>query len=450
MRERVVVIGGNAAGMTAASRAKRLDPTLDITILEGSRFISYSICGLPYFLSGTVDRHEQLIGFTPEKLSRERGIQARTNVLVEEILPGRRSVRAQDLQSGDRFELAYDKAVVATGYLPRLPAIEGCDLTNVFTVSRLEDGLRIREAIDCGCAKRAAVVGAGYIGLMMADALVAAGLEVILFERQAQVFAQLDPEMAELVQEELRRNGVQLLLGVEVRRLEGAEGSFRAVVTGRERVEADLAVVDVGVRPNTSLAEQSGICLGLSGAVQVDDRGQTQTSGILAAGNCAETRHLVSGKPVFSALGTTAAKQGRVVGENLAGVRSTFSGTLETAVEKVFDVAIGRTGLTFRQALRDGFEAQAVQITSRDRADYYPGSAPLHVRLIFQKRTGRLLGGQLVGSDSGVKRIDTLVTALTARMTLAQLSQLDLAYAPPMGTLWDPILIAANVGMREL
>ncbi len=448
MPDRVVVIGGNAAGMTAASRAKRLAPDLDVTILEASDFISYSICGVPYYLSGQVARHQELIRYTPETLLEERGIRARTGVVAEEVLAGRRRVACREVSAGREFEVEYDKLVIATGYRPRLPSIEGCGLANVFTVSRLEDGLLIGEAIGQSGARSAAIVGAGYIGLMMAHALRQRGLEVLLFDRNSHVFSQLDDEMAELVQGELRRQGVQLHLESEVRALEGEGGAFRAVRVGREQFPADLALVDVGVRPGTGLAEASGIPLGLSGAIDVDDRGQTQLPGIYAAGNCAETRHLVSGKPVFSALGTTAAKQGRAVGENLAGRRSTFSGTLETSIEKVFDLSIARTGLTLRQALRDGFEARAVQISSRDRAVYYPGSAPMHVRLVFEKRNGRLLGGQIVGSDAAAKRIDTLVTALTAGMDLRQLSQLDLAYAPPSGTLWDPILIAANVALR--
>lgn len=445
-----MVIGGNAAGMTAASRARRLDPDLDITILEMGPFISYSICGLPYYIAGLVESHEQLITFTPETLEAERGIKARVGVRVEEIRPARRNLLCTELAGGKEFELAYDRAVVATGYIPRVPDIEGRQLENVFTVSRLEHGIWIREEIEKQGCRKAAIIGGGYIGLMMAHGLRSLGLEVVLFDRNRHVFNQVDEDMAEHIEEELRRHGVELVLESEVKSLASREGRFCGVELGREVHPADLALIDVGILPNTELALRSGIPLGLSGAIQADERGQTAVAGVYAAGNCAETIHQVSGRPIFSALGTTAAKQGRVVGENLAGLRSFFRGSLETAVEKIFDLAAARTGLTLREALGHGFDADAVQVSDWGHTRYYPGSKKLHVKLVFERRTGRLLGGQMIGDESAGKRIDTLVAALTARMTLYEIAQLDLAYAPPYASLWDPIQIAANVGLRKL
>lgn len=450
MSERIVVIGGNAAGMTAASRAKRLRPDLEIAILESSHFISYSICGLPYYVSDVVARHEDLITFSPERLKAERGIEARTRVWAEEVRPGKRTVACREMDADREFEVSYDRLVIATGYVPRSPNIEGMNLDGVLSVSRLEDGIRIRHEVEKKGHKRIAIIGAGYIGLMMAHGLRSLGLEVLLVEKNRHVFSQVDEDMAELIEEELRRNGVRLVLGTPVRRLLGTGGVLEAVEIAREKTPVDLALVDVGILPNTELAERSGIPLGVSGAVQVDERGHTAVSSVYAAGNCAETVHLVSGSPLFSGLGTTAAKQGRVVGENLVGLRSTFRGTLETSIEKVFDLAVARTGLTQREALKAGFDADEVRISGHSRAGYYPESRKVWVKLIFERRTGRLLGGQVVGDESAGKRIDVLVAALTARMSLHDLAQLDLAYAPPFGTLWDPFQVAANVALRKL
>ena len=448
MSEQIVVVGGNAAGMTAASRAGRLNPDLDIRILEASRFISYSICGLPYYVAQLVGRHSDLVQFTPRTLQEERGIRALTGARVLEVLPGRRRLRYRELESGRDSFIHYDRLVIATGYKPRLPQfIPEHEIRGLLTMSRLEDGMRLHDlASSC---RRATVVGGGYIGLMMAEALVARGLEVRLLERQRQLFGELDPDMAKIVQAELENGGVDVLLEAGVNGIVEEGGRLRAVQVGGETWPCDLALVDVGVRPNTDLAEQAGIPLGMSGAIRVDRRGQTEIPGIYAAGNCAETVHLVTGKPVAPGLGTSAAKQGRVVGENLAGRRSEFPGTLETSVEKVFGLGVARTGLTHLQALAAGFEADSVRIKARDRAAYDPESKTLHVKLIFERGRLRLLGGQMIGSGASAKRIDTLVAALTARMTLRDLSQLDLAYAPPFGTLWDPLQIAANVALRK-
>ena len=443
-----MVVGGNAAGMTAASRARRLDPELDILILEASRFISYSICGLPYYVARVVGRHSDLVQFTPESLQEERGIRALTGTRVSEIMPGRRGIRYVEMESGQETVIGYEKLVLATGYHPRLPRfVPEHQVGGLLTFSRLEHGLQLRDLTSS--RPQAVVVGAGYIGLMMAEALSALGLSVTLLERGRQVFSQVDRDMAELVQSELEKNGVRVLLETGGSGIVEERGRIRALEIGRGSIPCDLALVDVGVRPNTDLAERAAIPLGMSGGVQVNSRGMTDLAGIFAAGNCAETIHRVTGKPVVSALGTTAAKQGRVVGENLAGMRSEFAGTLETSIEKVFNLGVARTGLTSQQAFRGGFEADSVRIQARDRAAYYPDAQPVHVKLVFERKTLRLLGGQIIGGGHAAKRIDTLVAALSAEMSIRDLAQLDLAYAPPFGTLWDPIQIAANVALRK-
>ena len=435
--------------MAAASRARRLDPELDILILEASRFISYSICGLPYYVARVVGRHSDLVQFTPESLQEERGIRALTGTRVSEIMPGRRAIRTVETESGQETVIGYEKLVIATGYHPRLPRfVPEHEVDGLLTFNRLEHGLQLRELT--ASRPRVVVVGAGYIGLMMVEALVALGLSVTLLERSRQVFSQIDQDMAELVREELEANGVRVLLETGASGIVEERGRIRAVEIGRGSIPCDLALVDVGVRPNTDLADQAAIPLGMSGGIQVNSRGMTDLTAIFAAGNCAETIHRVTGRPVVSSLGTTAAKQGRVVGDNLAGLRSEFAGTLETSIEKVFKLGVARTGLTSQQAFRGGFEADSVRIEARDRAAYYPDAQPVHVKLVFERKTLRLLGGQIIGGGHAAKRIDTLVAALSAEMTIRDLAQLDLAYAPPFGTLWDPIQIAANVALRNV
>ncbi len=419
MGESIVVIGGNAAGMTAASRAKRLDPNLEITLLEASPFISYSICGLPYYVSGMVGEHERLISFSPERLRTERGILSRTNVRVDEIYTGRSLVACTDLRSEKSFEIPYRKIVIATGYVPRVPDIDGLRLQNVFTVSRLEDGIRIRNAIKRNKLRRAVIVGGGYIGLMMAHALRTLGLEVLLVERNPHVFNQVDEEIAELIQEELRRNQIDLVLETRVRKLAGLNGAVQAVEVGPEVRPVGLAVIDVGIDPNTALAERSGIPCGMSGAIWVDERGQTRTGGVYAAGNCAQTVSQVSGQPIFSSLGTTAAKQGRVVGENLAGQTSIFRGEPGDLLGKGFptrcrphrsDPASGlqsrfRSQLCLRDRsqpgpLLSGRRSHARQIDLRSRRRAYSGRSDRRKR--FRSQADRHPGCRPDGQNDGL------------------------------------------------
>jgi NADPH-dependent 2,4-dienoyl-CoA reductase/sulfur reductase-like enzyme len=449
MPEAVVVIGGNAAGMAAAGRAKRLNPGLDITVVEAGSFISYGICGVPHYVAGSVEDHNQLVHFTPAELEKTRGIKARTGVRVDEIVPARRILRCTELAHEEQFNIPYDKLVIATGYTPQTLTPEDTKLDGAFTVSRLECGILLRDHLQKSGSRTAVMVGGGYIGLSMVGALVTSGLQVTLLEKERQVLSQVDEDISDLILEELKRQGVEVRLQEPVRKVIGEGGVFRGVQVGREIIAADVGLIDIGIRPNTFLAEQAGITCGRSGAIEVDGQGLTMLPSVYAAGNCAETTHLVSGEPIFSALGTTAAKQGRIVGDNLAGHRSVFRGSLETSIVKVMDLSVARTGLTLRQALGCGLDADSVVVTSDDKAGYLAGSSKMVVKLVFQRRNGRLLGGQIAGKEPAAKRIDTLVAALTAGLDLEDLAQMDLAYAPPFGTLWDPIQIAANVALRK-
>ncbi len=450
--ERILVVGGNAAGMTAASRAKRLDPGLDITVLEAGARIAYSICGLPYYLEGRVSDISELELFTPETLRNERGIEARVQTRVTAISPTQRKIEVEELSSGSRETLGYDKLLLATGYRPRKPDIEGVGLEGVFTASRLADGEAVQSWLDERRPRRAVLVGGGYVGLEMAEALSKRGLEVTLVDAAPQLFAALDPDMAHRVEDALVRDGVRVMTGRRVRRLEGSRsGSVEVVelVKGALRIPAELVFVDIGVDPDVALASDAGIELGRSGAIAVSERMETSFAGIYAAGNCAETLHLVSGRPTIMPLGTVAAKQGRVAGENLAGRRSHFRGAVGTSIVKVFGIAAARTGLSSAEALAAGFAVAEATIEGTFRARYF-GDAEGTVKVIADRDSGRLLGAQIVGSDEAALRIDVAATALTAKMTVHEASQLDLGYVPPLGALWNPFLVALNTLARDV
>ncbi len=455
MGERHLVIGGNAAGMTAASRAKRLAHSLDVTVIEASRHISYSICGLPYWLGGRVSRFDDLVYFTPESLQNERGISARVETRALEILPARRSVVVEDLRHGEKEVLKYDKLLIATGYKPTSLDIEGADADGIFTVSRIDDGAAIAGWLDSSRAKRAVLIGAGYVGLEMAEALRERGLDVTVVEKAAGIFPAIDPDMASLLQSELETKGVRVLTGRTVGRIvTRADGSGQSVqgvelAGSQPHLPADLVLMDVGVEPRVDLVRGTDIQLGGSGAIAVSDRMETSVSAIYAAGNCAETVHMVTGRPTFQPLGTVAAKQGRVAGENMAGRLSHFRGALGTTVVKVFGLAAARTGLATEEAKREGFHVVDARVEGRFQASYF-GGEPCTIKVLADSASRRLLGAQIVGSEMASVRIDVVATALAARMTVDEAAQLDLAYAPPVGTLWSPVLTAMNMLERKL
>jgi CoA-dependent NAD(P)H sulfur oxidoreductase len=452
MSDRILVVGGNAAGMTAASRAKRLDPSLSVAILEAGPRIAYSICGLPFALAGRVS-FGALELFTPETLRNERGIEARVNREAIEIQPSRKTVVAWNRATGERESHPYDKLLLATGYRPLSPGIEGADLKGVFTASRLEDGEAILSWISNGPARRAVILGGGYVGLELAEALVERGLEVTVVERSSSLLGSLDPDMARLVEAELERKGARVLTGRVAKRIAGTvAGRVEAVelATGSLRLPADLVFVDIGVTPRVELAKTAGIRLGGSGAIAVSELLETSIPSIYAAGNCAECTHLVTGRPATIPLGTVAAKQGRIAGENLAGRRSRFGGALGTSLVKVLGVTAASTGLSSEASERAGFRPVSASIEGPFQAKYFGSGAPARVKVIAERGSGRLLGAQIVGSAEGALRIDVLAAAITARMTVGDAAQLDLSYAPPSGALWNPILVAMNALARDL
>ncbi|MBX5465235.1 MAG: FAD-dependent oxidoreductase [Clostridia bacterium] len=449
---RYVVAGGVAAGMSAASRIRRLDPEAEILVFERSGYVSYGACGLPYFVGGLIARPEQLVHYSADFFRSQRRIEVALHSEVEAIDRRRHELVVRDLDGGERRRLRYDRLILATGARPSLPPVEGLELEGVHVLRLVEDGIRLRQALEAGKG-RAVVLGGGYIGLEAAEAMRQQGWQVTLIEALPQPMASLDPEPAAAVVRELERNGVEVRLGEPVRGLEGGAAGggarrVRRVVTASGAVEADLVLVATGIRPNSELAAAAGIETGVRGAIRVDAEMRTSDPDVWAAGDCAETYHLVTGRPDWIPLGTTANKQGRIAGENASGGHARFRGVAGTAIVKIFDLGVARTGLSLAEAKAAGFDAEAVEIQQRSRAGYYPGAGRMTVRLVVERASRRLLGGQLTGPLDAVQRVNTLVAALQAGFTADDLYALDLAYAPPFAPVWDPLLMAARQALR--
>jgi NADPH-dependent 2,4-dienoyl-CoA reductase/sulfur reductase-like enzyme len=447
--ENILIIGGNAAGLTAASRAKRVDPRLKVTVVEKGPHISYSTCGIPYYFAKMVTA-EDLVSYTPESFEKERGIKVHHRTRVDEIIPSRKRVTATLTDTGERFELSYERLLIATGVKSKLPDIPGANLGNVFTIVDLQDAIRINEALSK--AERVSIIGAGYVGLEVAECLHSLGKKVRLYEREPQVLPSIDRDMAQIIEYELQRFGVEIAVGANVLALVGHEGRVNGVkaASGLGIAPADMVLLDTGVEPNVDLAREAGVQIGVTGAISVNSHMETNVPGVYAAGNCAETWCSLRRRPVLNYIGTVAAKQGRVAGENMAARRTSFMGAIGTTVLKVFDLAVARTGLSTQEAAAESIPIVSARIEALDRAAYNPAARKIWVKLIAERDSRKLLGAQVVGYGEASKRIDVAATAITAGMRVDELAQLDLAYSPPYGNLWDPILIAAQAVLRKL
>lgn len=443
-RLRVVVIGGGAAGMSAASRVRRLRPDWEITVLERGEHVSFILCGLPYYIEGLVDDENRLAVYTPDYFRAERSIDVRTRQEARRIDPAGRLVEAVDLASGASHAFPYDRLIIAAGAQPVRPKIAGLDLEGVFVLRSIPSGVAVRSFLGNRTVRRAVIVGGGYVGLEMAEALRALGAEVTIIEAAASVLPGGEPEIAALVDEELRRQGVDVRTQQVAQAFEGDGGSVRRAVTSDGTLEVDLVLVSVGVRPDVAVAREAGIEVGPTGAIAADARMATNLPEVYAAGDCAEARHLLTGRPAYVPLGTTANKQGRVAGINAAGGQAEFAGIVGTAALKVFDLEVARTGLSEAQAREAGFDPVGAVVRFPSHAPYYPGARTLTVKLVADAGSGRLLGGQMAGPGSVAKRIDAVATALHAGMSVGDLEALDLTYAPPFATAWEGIQIAAQ------
>ncbi|WP_280511373.1 FAD-dependent oxidoreductase [Nocardia farcinica] len=447
MSERLVVIGADATGMAAASQARRmLGPReLEIVVFERGGFTSYSACGIPYWVGGVVTERDALIARTAEE-HRARDIDLRMRTEAIELDVTGRRVRTRDLDSGVESWTEYDKLVLATGARPLRPALPGIDAAGVHGVQTLDDGQALIDTLDRTEGRRAVVVGAGYIGVEMAEALIQRGFRVTVLNRSAEPMSTLDPDMGALVRKAMDGMGIEVVGGTEVTGVRtDAHGRVRAVATADEEYPADVVVLGLGVRPETTLARAAGLPLGEHDGLLTDlsmrVRGHTD---IWAGGDCVEVLDLVSGRERHVALGTHANKHGQVIGQVIGGGYATFPGVVGTAVSKVCDLEVARTGLREKEAHAAGLQFVTVTIESTSRSGYYPEAAPMTVKMLAERRTGRLLGVQIVGREGAGKRVDIAAVALTARMTVEQMTALDLGYAPPFSPVWDPVLVAAR------
>lgn len=435
---RLLVIGGSDAGISAALRARELDENAEISVVLEDDFPNYSIYGLPFFISGeTPDWHTLAHRTTFESITNHEHHHA------ERIDAVAKQVDVSTDSTLKRF--AYDRLLISTGARPRSPAICGVDLPGVFPLHTMEHSFRVREYLESAKPRRVVIIGAGYIGLEMADAFTHCGLEVTLAGRTASLLPTVDPELGEMVGDELRRNGVAFETGVEARTISQTAKGLKVSADSWEQ-ECDMVLIAVGVQPNAELGSQAGVEIGASGALQVDRQTKTTIPDVYVAGDCGETWHRLLKRNTYLPLGTTAHKQGRVAGENMLGGSREFAGSLGTQVVKVFNLVIARTGLRESEATREGFRAATGDITVKDHKAYYPGATPVSCCITGDLNSGRLLGAQLIGTYGAEisKRIDIFASALFNEMTVDQVSDLDLSYTPPLGSPWDPVQMACQ------
>jgi NADPH-dependent 2,4-dienoyl-CoA reductase/sulfur reductase-like enzyme len=451
--ERLVVIGGDAALMPAASQARRRADDLEIIAFEKGDYTSYAACGLPYYVADAIDDENELVARTPQE-HRANGIDVRVRHEVVAIHPEHRTVTVRDLDAAVNDTYTYDKLVIAIGSKPIRPDLPGVEAIGVHGIQTIADGIALRRHVDESDAgdHRAVVVGGGYIGLEMAEALNERGMPVTVVDQKPQpMLGALDADIAGMVADAMRRIGIDLRAETKV---EGFgvddDGRVCRVETDDGVLEADIVVLGIGSQPNVDLARAAGITIGPSGGIAVDAHMRTSDERIWACGDCVESVHRITGKPMVIALGTHANKQGRIVGINVTGGTERFRGVLGTAVTRICEYEIGRTGLTAYAASEAGMAYVTATIESTTRAGYFPGAESITVKVVAEKATGRLLGAQIIGKEGAAKRIDVLATALWAGLSVEEVENLDLGYAPPFSPVWDPVLVAARKAAAQI
>lgn len=442
----LVIIGGVAAGMKAAAKARRESPTMKITVVTDEQYISYAGCGMPYFIGDIIKDSKKLILREPIYFKNMHNIDVLTRHHATTIDTRSKQVKVNDLEKGQELVFDYDKLIIATGAQPIVPPLPGISLGNIFTLRTITDALKIRALVDSGKVKNAVIVGGGLIGLEMAENLVIRGVKVTVVELLDQILPPLDKDMALLVQKHLVEKDVEVITSDGVKSFEGNNSSaVTKVITGKRQLPADMVILSIGIKPNIKLAQEAGIEIGTTRAIKVNERMETNIPDVYAIGDCAESVHLVTGKPAWIALGSTAAKMGRVAAINATGGSDTFKGVLGTLIVKVFDLHVGKVGLSEREAMNEGFQVESVIVPAGDKAHYYPETKDIIIKLIADKATKKLLGAEIIGEGVVDKRIDVIATALTFGATVDQVGKLDLAYAPPYAMSMDAIIVAANV-----
>lgn len=449
MKRRLIVIGGVAAGPKAAAKARRCDPEMEIVLYQEEEDISYAGCGLPYYVSGVIRERRDLISQTPGQFAQE-GIKIQRNRRIEKMDIQNHTLSGRRIDSGETFVDHFDRLVIATGAHPIRPKIEGMDLGNVFYLRSISDADAILRRTQSDDIHNVVIAGGGYIGLEMAESLIRLGKNVTIVELAPQILTLFDEDFAAILKQYMEKKGVKILTSEAIQALKGKDGRVTHVQTTSQVVEADMVLMSLGIRPQIELARQAGLRIGETGAIWVNERMETSMEGIFAAGDCVETTHLITGKKVWIPLGSTANKQGRVVGINVCGGEATFPGVMGTAIFKAFDFNVAKTGLSMKEAEREGFYPVQAIVKGYDRAHYYPGGKESTLKVIADRKTGRILGGQAIGEGPSDKFIDILVMALHGKMSCYHLASADLAYAPPFSPVLSPVIVAANVLQNKL
>jgi NADPH-dependent 2,4-dienoyl-CoA reductase/sulfur reductase-like enzyme len=447
-KQKIVIIGGDAAGMSAASKLRREQAEWEIVVFEKSPHTSYSACGIPYYIGGVVEDHERLIARSPETFRQKYNIKAHVMHEVIHIDPAGKKVLVNDLNTSKSFTETYDQLLIATGASPAIPKVEGINAKGVFSLSTLQSGIELFNFIEKHAPKTAVIVGGGYIGIEVAEALLLRKIQVTLIDRASYIMETLEKDMSEEICRTMTDAGVELRLGEELKEVLSNEKGFASqVITNASKIKTELVVLGTGVKPNTHLAKEAGLDLCDGGAILVNDKMQTSVKDVWAAGDCASSYHILKEKEVFIALGTIANKHGLVAGTNMSGGEMFFQGVCGTAITKFNQLEIARTGLTVQEAKSLGISVKTNTIKTSNIAGYYPLSEDIQVKLIARKDNHQLIGGQIVGGKGSAKRIDALVAAITVKMTVTDLAMLDLAYAPPFSGVWDPLQVAARTLM---
>ena len=439
---KVLIVGGVAGGATAAARIRRLDETAEITVFERSGYISYANCGLPYYIGGVITDPEELTLQTPESFFSRFRINMKVHHEVTAIHPDQNTISVRNSKTGEEFEESYDKLILSPGAKPTQPRLPGVGIEKVFTLRTVEDTFHIKEYINKNQPKSAVLAGGGFIGLELAENLKELGMDVTIVQRPKQLMNPFDADMASFIHSEMRKHGVKLALGHTVEGFEEKDGGIDILLKDEMPLHADMVVLAIGVTPDTHLAKDAGLELGIKGSIVVNDRMETSAPDIFAAGDAVQVKHYVTGQEALISLSGPANKQGRIIADNICGGDSRYPGSQGSSVIKVFDMTAATTGINETNARKAGLDVDTVILSPMSHAGYYPGGKVMTMKVVFEKETYRLLGAQIVGYEGVDKRIDVLATAIHAGMKATELKDLDLAYAPPYSSAKDPVNMA--------
>lgn len=439
---KIVIIGGVAGGATAAARIRRRNEHAEIIVFEKSGYISYANCGLPYYIGDVITDPEELTLQTPESFFRRFRIHMKIHHEVVSIHPDRKTVSVKNLETGEAFEESYDKLILSPGAKPAQPRLPGVGMDQLFTLRTVEDTFRIKEYITKNHPKFVVLAGGGFIGLELAENLRELGMEVTIVQRPRQLMTPFDPDMASMIHSEMRRHGIKLLLGYTVEGFREKDHEAEVLLKDNPSLRADMVILAIGVTPDTALAKEAGLELGIKGSIVVNDRMETSVPDIYAAGDAVQVKHYVTGEDTLLSLAGPANKQGRIIADHICGDDSRYPGSQGSSVIKVFDMTAATTGINETNARRAGLQVDTVILSPMSHAGYYPGGKVMTMKVVFEKATCRLLGAQIIGYEGVDKRIDVLATAIHAGMKATQLKDLDLAYAPPYSSAKDPVSMA--------